>query len=288
MPVLYNLTNRESIISFTGSDAETFLQGQTTCDVSRLSSHKSVFGALCNPKGRVICLFHLFKIEQTIYMVLNAELSEAIVKRLKMFVFRADVQIKNVSDQYVTLGSVNNIDDDVKNELKPLATIQHEPPINFTMFIVSNSSYQPLTNSSILTLETELNNWDKALIAEGLPNIKANTSESFIPQMLNLDVLGGISFQKGCYTGQEVIARLHYKGTVKRRLYIFNSNSTVYPATDLFIPDNANAIGTVLECHKLSDTDYIGTVVLKQEYAAKSSINCEAVGEITIKVPSYL
>ena len=105
--------------------------------------------------------------------------------------------------------------------------------------------------------------------------------------MLNLDALDGISFQKGCYTGQEVIARLHYKGTVKRRLFSFESDVAILPGIDILTADDKNSIGTIVSCIQHVDSGYSGTVIIKNNYSDQATINSDEFGKISINPPPY-
>jgi folate-binding protein YgfZ len=177
-----------SLIRITGPDASTFLQGQLTNDVARLETEEEILAAWCNPKGRVICVGPLRRIEDGYEFRVAAELAEDVVRRLTMFRFRSKVSFEIVADAE--------------------------------------------------TVDSGL------LVASGLPFVGRPQSEQFTPHMLNLDLLDAISFDKGCYTGQEVVARTHYKGATKRRALRFESDVPLQPG-DKVVHDERE-IGTVL------------------------------------------
>jgi len=278
----YNLQNKKSIISFAGTDAASFLQGQTTCDVLSLDETNSILGALCNPKGRVISLFHLVKCNDIFYMVLPSELCENIIKRLKMFIFRSKVNIDDVSNQFSILGVNETLTEQLA---KPFAYIRYIENDDLALLLIQNNSIEELSSS--FAISSNNNDWENLLISACIPEITLETSEQFIPQMLNLDALKGISFQKGCYTGQEVIARMHYKGSVKRRLISYQSASPFDIGEQLFVAGDANSIGTILNSIPVDNETYAGLAVLKVSFSHDQEIILKKNIAITIRQPTY-
>ncbi|MEO1888382.1 MAG: folate-binding protein [Cycloclasticus sp.] len=287
MTKLYDLSTVKSLISFSGSDAESFLQGQTTCDVASLKPGSSIFGALCNPKGRAISLFHLFKVDDTIYMLINTELAEAVIKRLKMFVFRSDVQITDQSDNYATLGTESHVQEDALSALEPFSLFKLNTGVELVHVILSADTYQQAVTNNDLSLERDLTGWYQLNTTECFPELTADTSELFIPQMLNLDLLDGINFQKGCYTGQEVIARLHYKGSVKKRLVRFQSSSVFKPGENIHLPNDTNSVGTILSCTEAKTAEFSGLVILKVGAIDEHQLKLNDKRQLLIQLPKY-
>jgi len=272
------LNKQQAIISFSGLDAANFLQGQITCDVNSLTEQNVLLGALCNPKGRVITVFHLFKRQDVFYMLLSADLLEGLVKRLKMFVFRSKVIIQDVSTSY----------DIIAND-GALETATSVALCQFKLIAESDLSII-ITQHSSIELEAyseDPSAWYAAFDLLGLPLIRQQTSELFVPQMLNLDLIDGISFKKGCYTGQEIVARMHYKGTPKRRLYLFEADQLLEAGKELIIAGNANSLGNIVDCQKLADNKYQGTLVLKIESFSKDDIQLEDGTRLNVSMPPY-
>jgi folate-binding protein YgfZ len=288
MSSFYDLNKKKSVISFHGNDAEGFLQGQMTCDVADIKNNEGKLGALCNPKGRVVCLFHLLKQADAYFMIVNSALSTQIIKRLQMYKFRSDVHINDVSEQYTILGSISSSIQNTNNTNVSLTTIMYAAHTNLTLTVIENEQLKLAIDNDTFFITHDTTEWEQAMTTDCLPEITPATSELFIPQMLNLDVLDGISFQKGCYTGQEVIARLHYKGTVKRRLFSFESNVLIPPGVDIFSSDDKNSIGTIVSCTEVSNSCYSGTVIIKNIFSNQSTINCDEFGKVSIKPPPYL
>ncbi|MDX2426639.1 MAG: folate-binding protein [Cycloclasticus sp.] len=261
--ILYDLNTSTSIISFSGVDAAQFLQGQVTCDVLALNHTGSAFGALCNPKGRVITLFRVCKLEETFYLLLPKEMSENVIKRLKMFVFRSKVQIEDVSDQYAVIGMSESLQNKQLEPLTPLAQIRLSDNDDLNLFITTLENYQQIIKNPTVTLNSNPDDWQQLMITACIPEIGPISSEKFVPQVINLDLLHALNFKKGCYTGQEIVARMHYKGTIKRRLVIYHSTDERAAGEELFILDDANSIGTILNCIVSDKGGYTGLVVLK-------------------------
>jgi len=263
------------------------LQGQTTCDVASLKPGNSIFGALCNAKGRAISLFHLFKVGSVIYMLINTELADALSKRLKMFVFRSDVQITNISNSYKILGSASHPQEIVLAKLNPLAICKLHSTSDISLIVIETETNQKNLINKELKLDGNLTDWNLLNSTECFPEITADTSELFIPQMLNLDLLNGINFQKGCYTGQEVIARLHYKGSVKKRLVGFQSADPFKPGENIHLPEDANSIGTILSCTQVKCAEFSGLVVLKVDAIKPQELTLNDNRKLLIHPPKY-
>lgn len=256
---LYDLNHSKCIIAFSGADAATFLQGQTTCDILSLDEKKNTFGAICNSKGRALILFHLFKIKKSYHMILSSDMCDSTIKRLKMFVFRSKVTIEDVSSNY----SIYAVNGPTLSSIKPLTVINYQEGGNLAILLFAKENSKELNDSSTITINADCTEWQQLLVTACIPEITNTVSELFIPQMLNLDALGGISFQKGCYTGQEIISRMHYKGTVKRRLVGYQSTTLHAAGEEIHTAEDASSIGTVLNCVATVNDSYTGLLVLK-------------------------
>jgi hypothetical protein len=227
------------VITVSGSDARAFLQGQLTQDVDRLAATPSVLSAWCNPKGRVITVMRLLDMgdgDDEIGLVVPAGLSGSLVRRLLMFRFRARVEVEAPGFEWEAVA----VSDDA--DLAELETLDLLPAGNGSLvsrrrkLVAIDLAIEPrcvevygavaaFRNAGLglrrTLTETE---WQLALINAGIPLILAATSEQYTPHMLNLDRLGAVSFNKGCYTGQEVVARTQHLGKSKRRLMHFRTD----------------------------------------------------------------
>ncbi|MEO8017205.1 MAG: hypothetical protein ABI769_05285 [Pseudomonadota bacterium] len=206
------------VLAFRGADAARFLQGQVSADVEKLAPGQSTLAGFHNPQGRVIALLAIVRNSADEFLaVLPKELAADVAQRLRKFVFRAKVAIEDVSASTAVLGSE-------ANEASPasLAALNWGTRRIWVMTADRAAEFARTDAAAFAR-------WQRADVDEGLPQVYAATSEGFVAQMLNLDLLGGIAFDKGCYTGQEVIARAHYRGRVKRRLQRWQGTGNYLP-----------------------------------------------------------
>ncbi len=232
------------LIRAQGEDAETFLQNQFTNDVKLVSDTHSQISAYCSPKGRMLAIFRLFKRGDCYYLRLPRSILEATLKRLRMYILRSKVTLEDASDELVRLGFAGpEAPQKLASILKTVpaesnAVIQHD---GITLIRLPGalpryechaeaetlvSLWQRLARQAV-PVGTDC--WHWLTIHAGVPEISPRTIDTFVPQMANLTALGGISFSKGCYPGQEVVARMHYLGKLKRRMYLAHVESTTLP-----------------------------------------------------------
>ena len=204
-----------------GADAVRFLQGQLSNDVALLAPESLLLAGLHNPQGRVIAVLRLMAVGQDdILAVLPRELAAPVALRLAKYVLRAKAKVTDASAEWMFSG-----------------VVARDPPASATLAArVSNGTDRWLIASPADGAVPEPDSdgvlkWRALDIAAGIPEVYAATSEQFVAQMLNLDVMGAISFTKGCYTGQEVIARAHYRGRVKRRMQRFRTGASAQLAS---------------------------------------------------------
>jgi tRNA-modifying protein YgfZ len=219
-----HLKNR-ALIKISGNDAEEFLQNQFTNDIKKLDIRKVQFNAYCQHQGKVIAFFWVMKMGEDFLLSFPVDLLEKIESRLKMFVILSDVIIENVTNFFNQIGLIN---ESSQNELR----------INNNLALLLEDS----TNHTDELPENEIT-WNKACFDSCLPEIYINTSEKLVPQMLNLDINEmGVNFSKGCYPGQEVVARLHYLGSAKRRLFSFKTDYEMQVGDSLYCKTSKAAL----------------------------------------------
>ncbi len=216
------------IIEITGSDAPEFLQGQFTCDISDIKNHQSRFSAWCNAQGRVICSFLILRDNDRYLLMLPEVLIATVSTRLKVFVLRAKVGLTTRSRQYFCTGISGYDANDIADRLNNTGS-QREPVLQAavspfetgrTILLIPSDtldSYHSRLASAGLQL-SDHQAWKIADIEAGIAWIYPQTNGELMPQELNLERIGGLSYNKGCYPGQEIIARLHFRGRQKRRL----------------------------------------------------------------------
>ena len=229
------------VIQISGADALTFLQGQITQDVATITAERAGFAGFCSPKGRLLAHFLAWKVGDDYFLQLPPELLEPIQKRLKMYVLRSKVVLTDVSNSMVRFGVAGmNATALIRDVLgaapgeamgissTALGTIIALPNDRFEILALGDAPalWQKLAQRAQPVGETA---WRWLQIRAGIPEIYAATQEQFVPQMVNDDLIGAVSFQKGCYTGQEIVARLHYLGKVKRRMIGAHLNTPESP-----------------------------------------------------------
>jgi len=230
------------LIGFGGEDSQTFLQGQTTNDVRQVTGQQAQFSSLCTPKGRMSALFLLWQHGNEYFMELPAELRESIQKHLGKYLMRAKVKMRDANSEFVRLGVAG---EGVGTVLRTLFDPLPQTPyaanqgVCGTIIALPGNRYEIVALLSqaatlwqaLLPVCTPVGTacWDWLAIRAGVPTILPATQEQYTPQMANVELLGGVSFTKGCYTGQEVVARTQHLGKVKRRLYLAHIDGNVAP-----------------------------------------------------------
>jgi len=229
---LYPLHKEFSLIEVSGEDASTFLQGQITNDINLVNETTSVYAGLCNPKGRLLAFFHILKLHDSFFLICPECIAENITKKLAMYVLRSKVIVAiNLTTElhgFKVMGEGLRGEIGLPDDTDNMQSFLHEG-MHLTRVSGTNARYLCLGDNSTINafvtanekhiVEATCEDWQHENIANKIPNIYLETQGKFIPQSLNLDLMNAINFKKGCYTGQEIIARTHYLGTVKKRLY---------------------------------------------------------------------
>jgi len=209
------LTNL-GVIRAAGADAAAFLQGQLTQDVLNLQPGQSRLAAWCNPKGRILASgWVLRRTGDELLLVLSADLLAATLKRLSMFVLRAKVQLTDASAQWAMYGLLGDA------ARAPLARtgdvlVPLPPADNAPRMLLLRPPGEPAPDAPVLAPEI----WHWAAVRSGVATVTAPVAQAFVPQMLNYESVGGVDFKKGCYPGQEVVARSQFRGAIKRRAWV--------------------------------------------------------------------
>ena len=273
------------VVRARGTDALSFLQGQLSCDVGRLSHEHSLLAGYHNPQGRVIALLRLLKLgADDVALVLPRELVAAVVQRLTKFVLRAKVKLSDDSAAWQSHGLVGP-------DTPPPAGAADPPPLPqelqasaplgagwVTRIAVTSARWLVLSPAGPLPAALAVlpsgaaGEWQRLAVADGEPQVYAATSEEFVAQMLNLDVLGAIAFDKGCYTGQEVIARAHYRGRVKRRLQRFATRTPPpAPGSTLELTDGRSAKVVAASAVAGGGSEFLAVTTLAGESAESAA-----------------
>jgi len=251
--------NHLAILKVSGDDAGTFLQGQLTCNIKELNETKSTFAAFCNAKGRTISTLLIIKTTTDYLLILPAELFDKVAKKLQMYIMRSKVQLSNVTNQQCIIAVQTGTTASISSSMPDSAFAVTQESDIVIRFPLLNPRYlficpteQAITLWNDISNEYKLTpcppgNWIEQDISAGIPWLNQHTSEEYIPQMLNIDKLGGISFNKGCYTGQEIIARTHYLGKTKRELYLaYCDNAAEIENNTQIVNNNEQTVGKIL------------------------------------------
>lgn len=244
------------LIRVAGDDAATFLHSQLTNAVEDLSADMARLAGYCSPKGRLIASFLMWRDAEGIVLQLSSDIQPPIQKRLTMFVLRAKAKLSDLSATHRVLGVAGSGAEAALGQAGlpapqgPLASAHAD---GVTVIRLADADGQPrwqivapaekaqaLQASLGVTLSAAAPAfWDWLDVASGIPRIAASTQEQFVPQMINFELVGGVNFRKGCYPGQEVVARSQYRGTLKRRMWrVHGEGDLPAAASEIFRPED--------------------------------------------------
>ena len=219
------LLKNRSLLKISGNDAEEFLQNQFTNDIKKLDSKNVQFNAYCQHQGKVIAFFWVVRMDEDFLLSFPDDLLAKVKSRLQMFVIMSDVIIEDISDSYSQIGLINEMQ-------------SNSFCINDKLSILIEAR-----NNQHDSIMKDNHAWTRVCIDSLLPDVYSITSEKFVPQMLNLDIDEiGVNFSKGCYPGQEVVARLHYLGSAKRRLFSFKADQEMKVGDSLYCATSKAAL----------------------------------------------
>jgi len=264
-----------ALLRFSGADARDFLQGQLTCDVIALQPGRGSYGGYCTPKGRLLASFLLVNEGETYAMVLPAALAEAIYKRLTMYVLRSKVSIS--APPAVLLGAHGA---DCSKALRPLQIGAPDSPQQAVVAGELRAIRLPGNrvmvmgpgSDSLPALAADDGGWQRRDIEAGIPFILPATQEQFVPQMVNFDLIGALSYSKGCYPGQEIVARTHYLGRLKQRMYRVSAPAVLTPGDKLYCAELGDqAAGMIVNAAAVSDGRYEALAVLQTANACSAT-----------------
>ncbi len=268
------------IISLQGADAKKFLQGQVTCDVDQLSFNHHLIGARCNPKGRALTSFYLIQVnDEHLLMVMDLSLVPSSIDELSKYAAFFKVELNDSSEVYHCIGLNSKQSSNEIALLKQATFIANVSLSNDRQLVIVSKEHAESTweclQQQYKPVGTEL--WKLQDIQAGIAMIQLETTALFVPQMFNLQAIDGISFKKGCYTGQEVVARMKYLGKLKRRMYrlslpieVVSKQKLPTPGSSCQLPEQEQSIGNlVTAAHADENTDEILAVLTEE--AAKST-----------------
>ncbi|WP_312597716.1 CAF17-like 4Fe-4S cluster assembly/insertion protein YgfZ [Stutzerimonas nitrititolerans] len=282
----FSVLSHEGVLAVRGPDASKFLQGQLTCNLGYLNANQSSLGARCTPKGRMQSSFRILPENDGYLLAMARELVEPQLADLRKFAVFSKSTLHDESDDRVRFGlaagdgllvslglDLPQTADSVTRENGRIAIRLADGRAE--LWAKADEAETLRTRLASQLPEAPLNRWMLAQIRAGIGQVTGTTRELFIPQMINLQALGGVSFKKGCYTGQEIVARMQYLGKLKRHLYRLASQGaeTECPAAgvELFSPVHGSSVGEVVLA-AASDEGFELLAVLQDDAAADGRI----------------
>ncbi|MHB0918294.1 MAG: CAF17-like 4Fe-4S cluster assembly/insertion protein YgfZ [Thiobacillus sp.] len=278
------------VIALRGEDTATFLQGQLTNDVRTLHADGAQWSGYCSPKGRLLGNFLMWRQGEDYCLQLSGDILPGVLKRLSMFIMRAKVQGRDASVENVRLAVAG------KQALAAVTAAMGAVP-DTAMHAIAGEAGQVIRvgdDKFVLSIAPERAAavwlalresatpvgapvWDWLRLNAGIPMIVAATQEQFVPQMVNLEVIGGVSFQKGCYPGQEIVARSQYLGKLKRRMFLAHVDAEAAPGDPLYSLDMAGqATGTVVNAAPAPTGGFDVLAVAQVESATTQTLHLKA------------
>lgn len=269
--------DRQALLRISGQDSETFLQGQLSCDIREVTLSTSQLAAHCTPKGSMHSIMRVIKINEGFLLRCNSENIEYTQSNLTKYMMFSKASCDNLSDEWSGIGvmgdevdsflsehlcgSISNSNDQ-RDSTSPV--VIKVPGNRYEIWAPTKHLNELINKVASINVLTSSSAWYKEEITQGIPDIFPQTRELFIPQMCNLQALGGVSFKKGCYTGQEVITRLHFRGKLTK--YLTLAKISTEAAGDLTIGSSIfNQDGTkaasVLQLSEQDEYFYVQLIV---------------------------
>jgi len=280
--------SHEGVLAVRGADASKFLQGQLTCNLNYLSDSRASLGARCTQKGRMQSSFRIVLEGDGVLLAMASELLEPQLADLKKYAVFSKSKLTDESAAWVRFG-LEHGDAALKSLglVLPAETdsvVRHDgliairvSPQRAELWVAADQAASIEAKLSAQLAAGDLNQWLLGQVRAGIGQVMPGTRELFIPQMLNLQAVGGVSFKKGCYTGQEIVARMQYLGKLKRRLYRLQltADELPEPGVPLFSPTHGSAIGEVVLAAR-ADQNIELLAVLQAEAAENGEIHLGA------------
>ena len=278
------------VIALRGEDTAAFLQGQLTNDVRTLHADAAQWSGYCSPKGRLLGNFLMWRQGEDYCLQLSGDILPGVLRRLSMFILRAKVTARDASDESVRLvvagrqalaavtAALGAVPD------APMRSVAGEAGqvirVGDDKFVLSipperAAAVWQVLRESATPVGAPV--WDWLRLNAGIPMIVAATQEQFVPQMVNLEAIGGVSFQKGCYPGQEIVARSQYLGKLKRRMYLAHVEAEAAPGDPLYSADiEGQATGTVVNAAPAPGGGFDVLAVAQVESANTQTLHLKA------------
>ncbi len=274
------------MIECSGEDAKSFLHNQLTSDVNHLASGTAQHSSWCTAKGRMQASLFLYRNEQDFRALLSADLLAATQKRLQMYILRSKVKITDLGSEYEVIGlsgpeaeaALQDAGLTIPAKALNIASVSHGTTIRLSesrfIVVVSGKSAPDVWNrlsQNARPAGTPI--WQWLDVQAGIPLITMATKEAFVPQMADFDKIGGVSFHKGCYPGQEVVARTQYLGKVKRHLYRIRTTGAISAGTAIYTLVNPeHPCGMIANAAPAPEGGYLALAVVQEGFVGSAGI----------------
>ncbi len=273
-------SNSYGLLEIAGIDSAKFLQGQITCNMQDITLQQSRLGAHCTHKGRMVASFCLFQTSENSYLFcLPKQTLPALQKSLGKYIVFSKAKLRDASDEYLELGisgsqaaqkistvfgkAPTSAQEQHRNENGTVICVDKNAP-RFLCIIPAAQAKTVFDALSADATITDCHYWHWLNIRDGIGEVREQTIEEFIPQMLNMQLLDGISFTKGCYTGQEIVARMQYRGTLKKGMYrIAGSGTAPLPNEQVFHEEQS--IGHMVMAENITVDQWEALAVITHE-----------------------
>ena len=267
MPDFYDLSHLGKC-SISGNDARDFLQGQLSNDIDKLNAEQPhQLSAYCNPKGRILALFHVLISNTGYVLIAPRKILDKVLPRLKMFVMRAAVKIESLDAMHLYgLGISNEAENTALAVWRQTALLVAQHSNDPARFLVLSS--EP-AGTNLLPGK----HWNALDIRQNLPQIYIETHQALIPQSVNLDIVGGVNFKKGCFPGQEIIARVKYRGKPKTRMIGVQiaSSEPIAIGAPIYLDERRNSAGQVINRAEKS-ANYLLSISLPVSHVEQGAV----------------
>lgn len=275
----------DALYAVSGDDAAAFLHAQLTNDMQAMKVGDVRLAGWCTPKGRLLVLFRVIRTGEGFLLVMPKDIHEAIVKRLKMFVLRSKVTIEPLMESHALLGvagpeaasvlasgkvTVPEKEGSSSINAMIVARLSSERILLAAPLAAMHSLREQLTGAAVAATRAV---WDYFAIMAGEPSISAATQDAFVPQMVNLELLDGVNFKKGCYPGQEIVARTQYLGKNKRRMVIVEGTHPMHAGDSVASARfGEQAAGQIVLAAPKPDAGYVALVSAQLEAIAANDL----------------
>lgn len=243
----YELSDH-GLVKISGPTAKTFLQGQLTCDLEKITENIGTFAAHCHPQGRILSLFYLFLFEESYYLLTPMQLVQTTLDSLKKYAVFYKVELSDASHTFKLLAHTAPT---------TLFTQIEFPVLQVYLSLAKHSDAIPTSIAE---------DWHHLNLRTGVARLYTQTVNRFLAHELNLPNLGAVSFEKGCYTGQEIIARMHYRGKLKKHLQLARFHfEGVLNAGDELQDNTGKIIATIVDLVRLNAQEYEMLIILEDQ-----------------------